>query len=782
MDANRPAPSSFGGLGAGSIVSRNIQPLLDADPRQIGPYLVRGRLGQGAMGHVFLAFAPNGPAYALKVLRPDFATDSDFRRRFTREIAAARAVHSPFVNAVTDADPNASTPWLASYFIPGPPLSSAVQLAGPFAPRSVAHLCVGIGLALQAIHTAGVVHRDLKPANVLVASDGPRVIDFGIARALDASMLTSTGMRLGTPSFMAPEQVAGGEVGAAADVWAVGGMLVYAATGRTAFGDGNAMSILYRVEHHEPNLEGLEPALAYIARACLAKDPAARPTPAQLVEMCRAALDGGGPGFPALPGSDVTGWLPPAVSRDLASRQVELVSVRQGLEGAGAAGGPGGPGGPGGSAGSGGSGSKGGGGLGGFLRRKGGGSGGAQQGPESGFGPGGQPGWSAAPPQQQPTGSGSQAAWAAGQSPAPDGAWGTGSAPDGSGGQPAWTPSAPAAPDGQPGWGPSGSAPGGRPAWGTSGGQDSTPPNTPGQFGAPGSPTPGAPAWGPSGPSGSDMPTIVAPVGPPSQADSQTPAWRSAANASAPPPPDEQPRPATIAGLPPGFRPIGDEAKKLADSDSGASPTSDDASAESLGERPHFDASSADPSASAWQPAPEAADSAQAAASFSVSQLVDASPADSSASAWQPAPETDSAEPAAASPGGEPPPFETSQPHSSASTWQPAAEPSASESESSAPQSAASGQSPASSPGEPQFSDASSADSSASTWQPAPQSAASEPPPALADSDAAFGPPKPSDPAVPSIAEPTFATEFNIPAVKPTEATPEEQPAPSIVP
>ncbi|WP_344662464.1 serine/threonine-protein kinase, partial [Catenulispora subtropica] len=365
MDANRPAPGSgFGGLGAGSIVSRNIQPLLDADPRQIGPYAIVGRLGQGAMGHVFLGFAPNGPAYALKVLRPDFATDSDFRRRFTREIAAARAVHSPFVNAVTDADPTATTPWLASYFIPGPPLSTAVQLAGPFAPRPVAHLCVGIGLALQAIHTAGIVHRDLKPANVLVASDGPRVIDFGIARAVDASMLTSTGMRLGTPSFMAPEQVAGADVGAPADVWAVGGMLVYAATGRTAFGDGNAMSILYRVEHHDPNLEGLEPALAHIARACLAKDPAARPTPAQLVEMCRAALDGGGMGIPALPGTDVTGWLPPAVSRDLASRQVELASVRQTQVPAGPP--PGGPAPT--------SGSKGGG-LGGFLRRKGGGQG-----------------------------------------------------------------------------------------------------------------------------------------------------------------------------------------------------------------------------------------------------------------------------------------------------------------------------------------------------------------------------------------------------------------------
>ncbi|ACU69775.1 serine/threonine protein kinase [Catenulispora acidiphila DSM 44928] len=329
MDANRPAPGpgGYGGLGAGSIVSKNIQPLLETDPRHLGPYSVRGRLGQGAMGSVYLGFAPTGQAFALKVLRQDFASDRDFRKRFTREIAAARAVHSPFVNAVTDADPNAATPWLASYFIPGPPLSAAVQLAGPFSPRSVAHLGVGIGLALQAIHTAGIVHRDLKPANVLVASDGPRVIDFGIARAEDASMLTATGMRLGTPSFMAPEQVAGIEVEAPADVWAVGGMLIYAATGRTPFGNGDAMAILYRVENHAPDLQGLEPALAHIATRCLTKDPTARPTPAQLVDMCRAALTTGLAGHPALRGSDVTGWLPSAISRDLAARAVELANI-----------------------------------------------------------------------------------------------------------------------------------------------------------------------------------------------------------------------------------------------------------------------------------------------------------------------------------------------------------------------------------------------------------------------------------------------------------------------
>ncbi|WP_194894271.1 serine/threonine-protein kinase, partial [Catenulispora pinisilvae] len=401
MDANRPAPGpgGYGGLGAGSIVSKNIQPLLEADPRQIGPYSVRGRLGQGAMGSVYLGFAPTGQAFALKVLRQDFASDRDFRKRFTREIAAARAVHSPFVNAVTDADPNAATPWLASYFIPGPPLSAAVQLAGPFSPRSVAHLGVGIGLALQAIHTAGIVHRDLKPANVLVASDGPRVIDFGIARATDASMLTATGMRLGTPSFMAPEQVAGADVEAPADVWAIGGMLIYAATGRTPFGDGNAMAILYRVENHEPDLQGLEPALAHIARRCLTKEAADRPTPTQLVEMCRAALSGGLEGLPPLRGSDVTGWLPSAVSRDLAARAVELANIGHLVPApvpappaGGGTGGGTGTGGGGMSTGGAGSTGAGGkiGGLGGFLRRKGGGQ--THAAPATGAPQSGQPG------------------------------------------------------------------------------------------------------------------------------------------------------------------------------------------------------------------------------------------------------------------------------------------------------------------------------------------------------------------------------------------------------
>ena len=377
-----------------------VRPLLDSDPRQIGPYGIAGRLGQGAMGHVYLGFSQDGTAFALKVLRPDFASDADFRRRFAREIAAARAVRSPFVNAVTDADPEAATPWLASYYVPGPSLNSALGDAGPFAPRSVAHLGAAIGLALQAIHTAGVVHRDLKPANVLVAADGPRVIDFGIARAGDPSLLTSAGMRLGTPSFMAPEQVAGGRVEAPADVWAAGVTLAYAATGRTPFGDGAAMAVLYRVEHQEPDLSGLDPALATIAARCLAKDPAARPTAAHLVELCRAALYGGSAEVPALAGSDEAGWLSAPVARDLAGRAAELAAVREGWVGGGgrAGGGP-----VGGSAGADGGGAASGGGRGLFGRRKGGSKAVPEVGGVSGVGGVGAAGVSAgAPPAAVP--------------------------------------------------------------------------------------------------------------------------------------------------------------------------------------------------------------------------------------------------------------------------------------------------------------------------------------------------------------------------------------------
>ncbi|NUR25572.1 MAG: protein kinase, partial [Catenulispora sp.] len=795
MDANRPVPGpagSFGGLGAGSIVSRNIQPLLDADPRQIGPYAIHGRLGQGAMGHVFLGFAANGPAYALKVLRPDFAADRDFRRRFTREIAAARAVHSPFVNAVTDADPTAATPWLASYFIPGPPLSSAVQLAGPFTPRSVAHLCVGIGLALQAIHTAGIVHRDLKPANVLVASDGPRVIDFGIARAVDASMLTSTGMRLGTPSFMAPEQVAGSDVGAPADVWAVGGMLVYAATGRTAFGDGNAMSILYRVEHHDPNLEGLEPALAHIARACLAKDPAARPTPAQLVEMCRAALDGGGMGIPALPGTDVTGWLPPAVSRDLASRQVELASIRQ-TQGPAAGVAPGAPavGGaatiPGGSKG---------GGLGGFLRRKGGGQG---QGQQPATAPTGVPGQTAGPwtqgaatgtPAGQTgggqygaamsstggqygpgsTGGAGQGPGGAGQSPGQPGPDGTG------GGQPVWgtagqsaAPGTPGTQPPQPVWGTAPSqAP--QPVWGTAG-PAPAPGNAQPAWGAAGqTPAPGQPpqpvwgtadqapassnaqpAWGaaPAAPSGQTPQPVwgtagQAPASGQPASDNPQPAWGTASQSAAPgqaPQPVWGQNPAPAQGPAPDGPAWGPSGPSGSDMPTIVAPLSSP--------------TPADPQAPAWV----SASAANAAAPSEADQPVAPS------NPWDDEPHTPAV--AGLPPGFTPIGQEAKKLAEVAETPEPA------ESEPAEPGRASAG--PAAT------AESAASAESAEPDQPAePDSpAADAESPALADVDAAFGPAKPalSGPGIPSIAPPTFATEFNIPAVKPDAAEPEAKAA-----
>ncbi|MEZ0113774.1 hypothetical protein ABH920_007808 [Catenulispora sp. EB89] len=717
MEANRPAPGpgGYGGLGAGSIVSKNIQPLLEADPRQIGPYAVRGRLGQGAMGSVYLGFAPTGQAFALKVLRQDFAADRDFRKRFAREIAAARAVHSPFVNAVTDADPNAATPWLASYFIPGPPLSAAVQLAGPFSPRSVAHLGVGIGLALQAIHTAGIVHRDLKPANVLVASDGPRVIDFGIARATDASMLTATGMRLGTPSFMAPEQVAGADVDAPADVWAVGGMLIYAATGRTPFGLGDAMAILYRVEHHEPDLEGLEPALAYIAARCLTKDAAARPTPTQLVEMCRAALDGGVEGRPALRGSDVTGWLPSAVSRDLAARAVELANVGQVLPGPGPGFAPvASP-----TAGAGdtglgtGAGGRTGGGLGGFLRRKGGGQA-TSAGSATGAAYSGQP---IGQYSQGTAMSGGQ-----GQYGQPDGQTGGGQYgpppgqdeqdPNGTGGEYG-------AGAGQTGPGQFGGQQQGAP------GQFSEQQQAPGQYGAQ-QPAPagqqyGAPApqgYGPAdGGGGAQQAAPGQNGGPqqgaPGQYGAQPPAAPGQFGGQQPAPGGQQ----YGAPAPQGYGPAGGGAQQPA-------PPAWGPSGPSGSDMPTIITPPPTPAPEPQEPAWRAATSSHTPA---------------------PTPEPDSAGlaglPAGFTPIGE-----------EAKRLAEAAE-------------AAESPDGSAGFGEPQ------------SAGPSPESAASD---AASDVDAAFGPPKPANPVVPHIAEPTFATNFNIPAVTPQpEAGSAPAPAPA---
>jgi len=210
---------------------RGLQELQAGDPSQIGPYLLLGRLGAGGMGQVFKGKSPGGRQVAVKVIRPELAGEPGFLTRFAREVAAARMVSGLFTAPVVDADPTAPLPWLVTGYVNGPSLSEAVNEHGPLPVASVLALAAGLAEGLAAVHAAGVVHRDLKPSNVLLAADGPRVIDFGISRAVDATDLTRTGMVIGSPAFMSPEQVEDSEVGPASDVFSLGSVLVFAATG-----------------------------------------------------------------------------------------------------------------------------------------------------------------------------------------------------------------------------------------------------------------------------------------------------------------------------------------------------------------------------------------------------------------------------------------------------------------------------------------------------------------------------------------------------------------------
>ena len=293
-----------------------MEPLAAGDPRQTGPYRLRSRLGAGGMGRVFLGFSPAGRAVAVKVVHPQLAADPAFRVRFAREVAAARAVSgaytAPVLAAGTDDDP----PWLATLFVAGPSLAEAVTAAGPLPAVPAWRLAAGLAEALAEIHGRGLVHRDLKPANVLLAIDGPRVIDFGISRAREATVMTMTGLVVGTPSFMSPEQASGGLVGPASDVFSLGGLIVFATAGTAPFGDGPAPSLLYRVVHAEPALDAVPGGLRELAAACLAKDPAARPPLPQLI----AAITAGSPPGAASLGS----FWPGTVSGLIRSHQARL--------------------------------------------------------------------------------------------------------------------------------------------------------------------------------------------------------------------------------------------------------------------------------------------------------------------------------------------------------------------------------------------------------------------------------------------------------------------------
>ncbi|MFF4691591.1 protein kinase [Streptomyces sp. NPDC001307] len=257
--------------------------LRDDDPTEVGGYKLEGRLGAGGMGVVYLARSPRGTLVALKVVRREWAEDKAFRARFELEVAAARMVHSRYTTPVVDASPRGPEPWMATLYVPGQSLDARVSQNGPLNGPEVTELAGALAQALADIHRAGVVHRDLKPSNVLLTDDGPRVIDFGVAQATDGLGLTETGHIVGTPAFMAPEQLqASRVVGPEADIFALGSVLAFAATGHGPFRAHGAFGVAYQVVHEEPDLTGVPDDLRQLVADCLMKEPANRPTPAAI--------------------------------------------------------------------------------------------------------------------------------------------------------------------------------------------------------------------------------------------------------------------------------------------------------------------------------------------------------------------------------------------------------------------------------------------------------------------------------------------------------------------
>ncbi|MCP9947845.1 serine/threonine-protein kinase [Actinomadura madurae] len=258
------------------------RPLNAHDPRRLGGYALLGRLGSGAQGTVYLGEGADGQRVAVKLLRVQFEEDDTARARFVREAEVAKQVARFCTAQFLDAEVAGDSPYLVSEYVPGEALNRLVARDGPMRGGALDRLAVSTASALTAIHRAGIVHRDLKPHNVLLGPDGPRVIDFGLSRVLDAASAVSS-RAVGTPAYMAPEQVSGGEIGATADVFAWGATMVFAATGRPPFGSDSVPAVMYRVLHHEPDLGGLDGELRELVAAALDKDPARRPTAAQLL-------------------------------------------------------------------------------------------------------------------------------------------------------------------------------------------------------------------------------------------------------------------------------------------------------------------------------------------------------------------------------------------------------------------------------------------------------------------------------------------------------------------
>ena len=286
------------------------------DPQRVGPYVLLGRLGSGGMGRVYLARSPGGRQVAVKVIRPQLAEDDSFRARFAREVSAARKVGGLFTAQVVDADLDSPVPWLVTAYVPGASLTEAVEQQGPLPPTTVLALAAGLAEGLSAIHAAGVIHRDLKPSNVLLAPDGPRIIDFGISSAAGAPSLTGTGLMIGSPGFMSPEQAEGMPVGPSSDIFSLAGVLVFASRGEGPFGSGDTAALLYRVVHGRPNLDQVPDKIRPLISRCLSRNAAARPTAAEFLAELTAADP---------TAADLADWLPARLV-DLSARRVAEVS------------------------------------------------------------------------------------------------------------------------------------------------------------------------------------------------------------------------------------------------------------------------------------------------------------------------------------------------------------------------------------------------------------------------------------------------------------------------
>ncbi|WP_326726078.1 serine/threonine protein kinase [Streptomyces sp. NBC_00243] len=296
-----------------------MQPLGVDEPTVVGPYRLLGRLGSGGMGRVYLGRSAGGRTVAVKIVHPHFALDEEFRARFRREVEAARRVGGAWTAPVLDADPEAPVPWVATGYAAGPSLAAAVADVGALPLHSVRVLGAGLAEALSAVHALGLVHRDVKPSNVLLTLDGPLLIDFGIARATDGTAsLTSTGVSVGSPGYMSPEQILGKTVAGPADIFSLGALLVYAATGEPPFPGDSSASLLYKVVHEEPRLGSLEGELRQLVAQCLAKDPAERPTPGDVAR--RLAPEGAARLVAA-------GWLPGPMVEQVSRSAVRLLNL-----------------------------------------------------------------------------------------------------------------------------------------------------------------------------------------------------------------------------------------------------------------------------------------------------------------------------------------------------------------------------------------------------------------------------------------------------------------------